>query len=73
MKANNPIKLAKKIMAHSLSEGICEMSTTETVICEDVADANVLSAALVAITIQLPAPVPVRVEPLNVQGPLTRI
>jgi hypothetical protein len=39
----------------------------------EVAEAWALSAALVAVTLQLPAPVPVKVAPLKVQGPLTRL
>ncbi len=38
----------------------------------DVAEAKVLSAALVAVTTQLPTPVPVKVEPLKEHGPLTK-
>ncbi len=38
----------------------------------DVAEAYVLSAALVAVTTQFPTPVPVKVEPLKEHGPLTQ-
>ena len=44
---------------------------TVTVAGVEVAAANAASAAFVAVTEQLPAPVPVSVEPLTLQGPET--
>jgi hypothetical protein len=49
------------------------LCSTVTMAELEVAEAWALSAALVAVTLQLPAPVPVKVAPLKVQGPLTRL
>ena len=73
----DPVRVAVAVMAVPTRPlrvwlaGLIEGAESTVMLTVAVVATYVLSAALVAVTTHVPAPVPVKVKPLKVQGPPT--